>query len=344
MQPVLITGGAGYIGSHTAHQLNQAGIPVVVLDNFSTGHPEAVEGLAVYQGDVADTDLVQEIVKRHGIGSVIHFAGKSIVSESVSNPNVYYYANTSKSFTLFHSLIQAGVKKIVFSSTAAVYGNPMTVPIQEQFPTFPVNPYGQSKLMVEEYLRLLGREYSLKWIALRYFNAAGAAIDGSLGEDHSPETHLIPQVLQAALGMKEFMPVYGGDYDTPDGTCVRDYVHVLDLAEAHRTALESLDRGASGCCFNVGTGCGISVTEILSAAAEVTGQIIPVRMCGRRDGDPAALVADSRLIREELGWKPQYSDLYTILDSAWRWHRKHPCGYAARSKPGRGGEKRLAVL
>lgn len=323
MGNILVTGGAGYIGSHTVKVLLQKGYDVVVLDNLSTGHREAVlvEEDRVYQADIADSKRVQEIVAKHHIDSVIHFAAKSLVGESMQRPDLYFWENTAKSVRFFSALQEVGVKHFIFSSTAAVYGIPDRHPIPEYVETKPINPYGESKLMIEKALYWLEQAYGIKWVALRYFNAAGADLAGEIGEDHSPETHLIPLILQTALGQRDSIQIFGTDYDTQDGTAIRDYIHVLDLAEAHVLALESLIAGMAGGAFNVGTGQGHSVREVIEMARKVTGRPIPAVESPRRIGDPAVLVADASLIQSQLGWQPRYS-LQDIVESAWRWHSK----------------------
>jgi len=329
-----VTGGAGYIGSHTVAELIKAGVPVAVLDNLSTGHREAVAGRHFYEGDIADLELVRFIIKTHEIGSVIHFAAKSLVSESYAQPELYFHENTVKSFAFLEEAVKAGVKQVVLSSTAAVYGIPKVIPISEDSPLEPINPYGASKRMIEEYLQWLGRAHGIGWIALRYFNAAGAALDGQLGEDHRPETHLVPLMLQTALGLRQRLYVYGTDYDTPDGTCIRDYIHVLDLAKAHILALGALESGLPGRALNVGTGRGFSVMEIIQKAEALIGDKLPVEYVERRAGDPPSLVADNSAMKSVLGWEPEHSDLETILSSAMRWYSAHPYGYGEQG-PGR---------
>lgn len=327
VKPVLVTGGAGYIGSHTVEELTQEGIPVVVLDNLTTGHQDAVRAQHFYESDIADTALVEHIIKEHQIQSVIHFAAKSLVGESLAKPELYFYENTVKSFAFFEAAMKAGVKYVVFSSTAAVYGIPANTPIREETRTAPINPYGTSKRMIEEYLEWMGKVHGVKWVALRYFNAAGASLDGSLREDHRPETHLIPLVLQTALGLREKLSVFGADYATPDGTCIRDYVHVVNLANAHILALQALENGLPSQVLNVGTGKGLSVMEVIEKTEEITGLLLSVEHAERRAGDPPILVADNTTIKDVLGWQPQYSNLETILSSAWLWHSTHPNGY-----------------
>jgi len=327
MNPVLVTGGAGYIGSHTVQEFVKRGIPVVVLDNLSSGHIQAVRTSQFYEGDIADALLVEHIIKEHKIQSVIHFAAKSQVGESLAKPEMYFNENTVKSFLFLQRVVEAGVKNLVFSSTAAVYGIPEEIPIRESAVLAPINPYGASKRMIEEYLNWVGRVHGIGWVALRYFNAAGASLDGSMGEDHRPETHLVPIVMQNALGLRNNLAVFGTNYATPDGSCIRDYIHVTDLAEAHIAALQALQEGLPSQVFNVGTGQGFSVIDVVSESQIITGQALAVKYEERREGDPPILVADSSYIRNVLGWKPKYSDLDTILASAWEWHSKHPGGY-----------------
>ncbi len=328
MKPVLVTGGAGYIGSHTAQELIKEGVLVVVLDNLTTGHREAVRAHHFYEGDIADAALVEHIIKKHQIQSIIHFAAKSLVGESFAKPEIYFYENTVKSFMFFEAATKAGVKYIVFSSTAAVYGIPRYIPIREEAILSPINPYGESKRMIEKYLEWMGKVHGIRWVGLRYFNAAGASLDGGLGEDHRPETHLIPLVLQTDLGLREKLSVFGTDYATSDGTCIRDYVHVIDLANAHILALRSLEHGLQSNIFNLGTGKGSSVTEIIEKTKALTGHTFSVEYEERRAGDPPILVADSAVAKSIMGWKPIYSNLETILSSAWRWHNTHPNGYS----------------
>ena len=324
---ILVTGGAGYIGSHTVQALLARGHKVVVVDNLVTGHIIAVPLKApFYEGDISDVELISRIVTDHKVDAVIHFAARSLIEESMTKPDLYFYENTTKTNLFVSTLRENGVNKIVFSSTAAAYGLPEEIPIAEAAKTEPINPYGASKLMIEQSLYWLGKAYGIKWIALRYFNAAGASLDSTMGEDHSPETHLIPLVLKTALGQREAISV-GTDYDTPDGTCIRDYIHVLDLAEAHILALEALDKGVESGVYNVGTGKGYSVREVIEMAKKVTEVDIPVIEVPKGTGDPAILVAKVEKIEKLLGWKAQYSGLETIIWSAWNWHKGHPFGY-----------------
>lgn len=328
MGSILITGGAGYIGSHTVRVLLEKGAQVVVLDSLVTGHREAVPAeVPFYQGDISDAGLVRTVVETHGVEAVIHFAARSLVGESILKPDLYFYENTSKTNLFVSDLLKLGVNKMVFSSSAAVYGLPETVPIPEESPTSPINPYGLSKLMIEASFHWLEKAYGLKWVALRYFNAAGASLDGSIGEEHLPETHLIPLVLKTALGQRDAIQVFGTDYNTMDGTCMRDYIHVLDLAEAHVLALEALDQQINSGIFNVGTGQGYSVLQVINIAKKVTGIDIPVVEVARRSGDPDVLIAKVDKIERTFGLKARYSDLETIISSAWKWHKNNPNGY-----------------
>ena len=331
MGSILITGGAGYIGSHTVQVLLERGAQVVVLDSLVTGHREAVPAeVPFYRGDICDAGLVKTIVESHGVEAVIHFAARSLVGESMAKPDLYFYENMAKTNLLVSNLLQLGVNKIVFSSTAAVYGLPEMVPIPEESPTNPINPYGLSKRMIETSFHWLEKAYGLKWVALRYFNAAGASLDGSIGEDHLPETHLIPLVLKAALGQRDAIQVFGTDYNTLDGTCIRDYIHVLDLAEAHISALKALDQQIDSGIFNVGTGQGYSVRQVIESAKKITGIDIPVIEGARRSGDPDVLIAKVDKIEKTFDLKARYSDLETIISSAWKWHKNNPDGYKSR--------------
>ncbi|MEW6424879.1 MAG: UDP-glucose 4-epimerase GalE [Bacillota bacterium] len=324
---VLVTGGAGYIGSHTVKELVKAGHRVTVLDNLSKGHRAAVRNAAFIQAGLTNKNFLTELLRAQKIEAVMHFAASSLVGESMQRPAVYYQNNVVNGLNLLEAMREAGVPYFVFSSTAAVYGEPVQTPITEDHPALPTNPYGATKLAVEEALAWYYRAYGLKYISLRYFNAAGADPDGDLGEDHDPETHLIPLVLKAALGQLPAVKVFGSDYPTPDGTCIRDYIHVTDLAAAHVLALEALAEGKKSAVYNLGSGNGYSVLEVIETAGRVTGSRLPKIFTARRPGDPAVLVASSEKIRRELGWKPRYGDLPTIIETAWRWHRHHPRGY-----------------
>ncbi|WP_041226411.1 MAG: UDP-glucose 4-epimerase GalE [Candidatus Dehalobacter alkaniphilus] len=328
MKNVLVTGGAGYIGSHTVKVLLEKGFSVVVLDNLLTGHLKALgKEVKYYHGDIADRSLVLNIVKNESIEAVIHFAACSIVSDSIKRPDYYFTENVAKTNRFVASLLMGGVDKVVFSSTAAIYGVPHSVPIPEDAVTQPVNPYGVSKLMIEQMFYWMELSYGLKWVALRYFNAAGAMLDGSIGEDHEQETHLIPLVLKTALGQQKSINVFGDDYQTPDGTCIRDYIHVLDLAEAHIAALYTLEKANKGVVYNVGTGSGYSVKEVIDIAKRITGKNIHVQLAARRQGDPDMLIAKVDKIKNELAWLPHYSGMDTIIGSAWEWLSKNPKGY-----------------
>ncbi|MGB4006817.1 MAG: UDP-glucose 4-epimerase GalE [Halanaerobiaceae bacterium] len=321
MKNILVTGGAGYIGSHVAKKLAEAGFNVIVLDNLSKGHREAVLKGKLIVGDLADVDLLDRIMKEEGIEGVIHLAADSLVGESMEKPGKYYRNNVANGINLLEAMVNNGVEYIVFSSTAAVYGEPEEIPITESHPANPENTYGESKLFFEKILKRYDEIYNLRYVSLRYFNAAGADLSGQIGEAHDPETHLIPIVLEKALGVREKLYIFGADYPTKDGTCIRDYIHVEDLADAHILAIEALAAGLESRIYNLGNGEGYSVREVIEAAEEVTGKKIEAEIAGRRAGDPAVLVASSEKIKKELGWKPLYPDLKTIIESAWRWHK-----------------------
>ncbi len=325
----LVTGGAGYIGSHTVADLLDSGEAVVVVDNLSTGHRQAVPDVPFYLADIGDTAAMVEIMARHRVDAVIHFAAHSLVGESVRDPLKYYDNNVGASARLLSAMTRAGVRHIVFSSTAAIFGDPEHGPIADDHPKEPTNPYGGTKWDIEKMLGWAHRAYGLRSLSLRYFNAAGAHTARPLGEDHHPETHLIPIVLRVALGQRDSVSIFGTDYPTPDGTCIRDYVHVQDLAAAHRLAVQRLRQGeVTQAAFNLGNGTGFSVQHVVDVARQVTGHPIPVVMGARRPGDPAQLVASSERAKRELGWDPQYVDLRDIITSAWHWHSSHPQGYA----------------
>ena len=320
---ILVFGGAGYVGSHTVKHLLDNGYSCVVADNLIYGHREAVDPRAEFvHADLADKYSLQQLFDTHKIEAVIHFAAFTYVGESVTDPQKYYINNVVGTTNLLNAMLQHGVKKIVFSSTCATYGEPQYIPMDEKHPQSPINPYGRTKLMIEQIFADYERAYGLKHIALRYFNAAGCAQDGSIGESHNPATHLIPLVLKAIKGERANIKILGTDYDTPDGTCLRDYIHVEDLALAHRLALEKLD-DYSG-CINLGTGIPTSVKEIISAAENVSGLKCPVEIAPRRAGDPAKLYADNRKAKEILGWQPRYTQIEDIISTAWNWetHRK----------------------
>jgi len=324
---VLVTGGAGYIGSHAVAALLEKGEDVVVVDNLYQGHREAVLGGKLYVGDLRDEAFLARVFAENDIDGVIHFAANSLVGESMQNPGKYYHNNVYGTLCLLEAMKKADVKRIVFSSTAATYGEPEKVPIDEFDRTLPTNAYGETKLAMEKMIRWFDHAHGVKYVSLRYFNAAGAHASGKIGEDHNPESHLIPLVLQVALGQREFISVFGDDYPTEDGTCIRDYIHVSDLADAHVLALDRLRRGGGSAVYNLGNGTGFSVKQVIELSREVTGHPIPARVEARRAGDPAVLVASSERARSELGWKPGRDKLADIISSAWEWHRSHPRGY-----------------
>jgi UDP-glucose-4-epimerase GalE len=324
---VLVTGGAGYIGSHAVKALRQQGATVVVYDNLSAGHRGATTGAsAMVDGDIHDTELVRQTVRKHRVDAVIHFAASLSVGDSVRDPSGYYRNNVTGTLSVLDAMIAENVGHLVFSSTAAVFGNPVETPITETHPTNPINSYGQTKLAIEQALPHFERAYGITSIALRYFNAAGADPDGELGEDHSPEVHLIPRAIDAALGRGTFQ-VFGEDYDTPDGTCLRDYVHVTDLAAAHVLALQSLRNGAASTKYNLGNGRPTSVRTVIDSVERVVGRKVPHTIGPRRPGDPGVLYASSARIRKELGWAPRFEDVDIIVQTAWRWRETHPHGY-----------------
>ena len=322
MKKILVVGGAGYIGSHMVKLLLQQGYDVVTLDNLSTGYRDAVLGGEFIEGDIADRELLDELFNKYPFDGVMHFASFIQVGESVREPAMYYRNNVSNTITLLEEMVKANINHFIFSSTAAIFGEPAYVPIDEQHEKHPINPYGRSKWMIEQVLDDFESAYGFRSTCLRYFNAAGADPDTELGERHEPETHLVPLVLQAASGRRPEITVFGRDYDTPDGTCIRDYIHIVDLCQAHLQALQRLWSGAPSAQFNLGNGQGFSVQEVIETAGKVTGKEIPVVDGERREGDPARLVADSLRAREELGWQPQYDDLETIIRHAWQWERK----------------------
>lgn len=325
---VLVCGGAGYIGSHTVYELIERGHSVVVVDSLIKGHKAAVHNDAkFYLGDIRDEDFMDKVFKENNIDAVIDFAAFSLVGESVNEPFKYYENNVYGTLKLLEAMERAGVKKIVFSSTAATYGEPENDIIVESDKTNPTNPYGETKLTVEKMLKWADNAYGIKFVALRYFNAAGAHISGKIGEDHSPETHLIPIILQTALGQREKMFIFGDDYDTPDGTCVRDYIHVTDLADAHIKALEKLFKTNESGIYNLGNGKGFSVKEVIEKAKKVTGKDFKVEIEARRSGDPSTLIASSEKAIKELGWKPKFNTLDKIIETAWNWHKDHKNGY-----------------
>ncbi|RJE87651.1 UDP-glucose 4-epimerase GalE [Paenibacillus sp. 1011MAR3C5] len=324
---VLVTGGAGYIGSHTVAALLERGEDIVVLDNLQQGHKEALLGGKLYVGDLRDAEVLDRVFTENEIDAIIHFAANSLVGESMKLPGKYYHNNVYGTLCLLEKMNEYNVKKIVFSSTAATYGEPEQVPIDEYDRTLPTNAYGETKLAMEKMMQWFDTAHEIKSISLRYFNAAGAHDSGKIGEDHRPETHLVPIVLEAALGKRPHISVFGDDYDTPDGTCIRDYIHVSDLADAHVLAVDRLRTGADSSVYNLGNGQGFSVKEVIEIARTVTGKEIPALIEPRRAGDPAVLVASSERARSELGWAPSRSELKHIITSAWNWHASRPNGY-----------------
>jgi UDP-glucose 4-epimerase len=329
---VMVTGGAGYIGSHAVRLLMRAGHDVWVWDNLSRGHRGAVPAGRLIEGDLADRPRLAQALTAHRIEAVMHFAAFALVGESVADPALYYSNNVVSTLALLDAMRSAGVARIVFSSTTATYGVPQRIPITEEERRQPINPYGFTKLVIEHALEDYSQAYGLGFAALRYFNAAGATPEGDLGEDHHPESHLIPLVLQVALGQRAHVTIFGDDYPTPDGTCIRDYIHVDDLGAAHVKALEQLEPG-SRMQLNLGTGRGHSVREVVDACRRITGHSIPVVMGSRRAGDPPELVADSRRAQSVLGWTPRYTDIAGIVQTAWNWHRAHPHGYGDFRQP-----------
>jgi len=322
---ILVTGGAGYIGSIVSEILVNSGYDVIILDNLQQGHIAALsEGVEFVQSDLCDADGLDTLFNQKNIDTVMHMAGETVVGTSVTDPKLYFRNNIAGGINLLDAMLNHKVQKIVFSSSAAVYGEPLSTPIDDDQPKLPVNSYGETKLMFEQMLKWYGKAYGLKHISLRYFNAAGAS--NNFGEAHEPETHLIPNVLKAAVSPDNPVSVYGTDYPSNDGSCVRDYVHVIDIAQAHILAMEKLD-ALSGSAYNLGSGKGYSVLEVVDIARQVTGVAIPVEINPRRDGDPAVMVADSSRARSDLGWKPEYPDLKSIVESAWEWIKKYPSGY-----------------
>jgi UDP-arabinose 4-epimerase len=316
---VLVTGGAGFIGSHTCKALAHAGLEPVVLDNLSKGHRAAVRWGPFVHGEVSDRELLRQVMGKYRVEGVIHFAAHAYVGESVYEPRKYFQNNVANTLALLDAMMEVGIKQIVFSSTCATYGPPESLPIGEDHPQRPVNPYGESKLFIERVLQAYGHAYGLRWITLRYFNAAGADPDGELGEDHDPETHLIPLVIHAALGQRPWVDIFGTDYQTPDGTAIRDFVHVTDLADAHVRALHHIRDGGESLALNLGTGTGYSVREVIATVERVGRCSVPVREAPPRAGDPPALVADARRAQFILGWQPRYADLDVIVRTAWAW-------------------------
>ncbi len=332
MTSVLVTGGAGYIGSHAVKALRQQGTRVVVYDNLTAGHRLAVpDGVALVVGDIHDVDRVRATIREHGVEAVMHFAAWLSVGDSVADPSGYYRNNVVGALSVLDAMVAEQVRHFVFSSTAAVFGNPVETPITETHPTTPINAYGETKLAIERALGHYDVAYGVKSIALRYFNAAGADPEGELGEDHAPEQHLIPRAIDAALGRGAFT-IFGEDYDTPDGTCLRDYIHVRDLASAHLLALDALERGATSTRYNLGNGRPTSVRAVVESVGRVVGRAVPCAVGARRVGDPAVLFASSDAIRRELGWTPRFQEIDTIVETAWRWRESHPNGYGDGAK------------
>ena len=325
---ILVLGGAGYIGSHTVYELIDSGTEVVVVDNLLTGFREAVHPKArFYEGDIRDRAFMDSVFEKEEIDGVIHFAASSQVGESMTNPLKYYNNNLCGTEILLESMVAHGIDKIVFSSTAATYGEPESIPILETDRTLPTNCYGETKLSMEKMFQWTSLAHNLRFVSLRYFNACGAHPNGLIGEAHNPETHLIPLILQVPNHQREFISIYGNDYDTKDGTCVRDYIHVNDLAQAHILAMKYLSEGEKSDIFNLGNGVGFTVKEVIETARQITGHSIPAREEARRAGDPSTLIASSEKAKQVLGWKPNYDDLSTIISTAWKWHKSHPDGY-----------------
>lgn len=328
---ILVTGGAGYIGSHTVYKLIEEGRDVVIIDNLETGHIEAIHPKArFYKGDIRDKEFLKDVFSKEKIETVIHFAANSLVGESMKNPLKYYDNNLYGTKVLLNSMIENNIKKIVFSSTAATYGEPEKYPIEETDKTEPSNTYGETKLAMEKMFKWTEVAHDLKYVSLRYFNACGAHESGKIGEAHNPETHLIPLILQVPNGKREFISIFGDDYNTIDGTCIRDYIHVTDLAQAHILAVDYLLAGNKSDIFNLGNGKGFSVKQVIDVARKVTEFDIPEVVSKRREGDPAILIASSSKAKNILGWKPEHESLEEIISSAWKWHKTHPDGYKGR--------------
>ena len=325
---VLVLGGAGYIGSHTVYELIDRGEDTIVIDNLQTGHIDAIHpDSKFYKGDIRDKEFLDNVFKKEKIDAVIHFAASSLVSESMIDPLKYYDNNLYGTMTLLRSMVENNVDKIIFSSTAATYGEPENIPIKETDRTVPINTYGETKLSMEKMFKWVSVAHNIKYVSLRYFNAAGAHKSGKIGEDHLPETHLIPLILQVPNNKRENVKIFGDDYDTKDGTCIRDYIHVTDLAQAHILAIDYLKKTGKSDIFNLGNGVGFSVKEIIDSARKVTGHPIPAEICPRRSGDPAKLIASNDKAERILGWKPVYTKPENIIESAWRWHKNNPSGF-----------------
>lgn len=325
---ILVCGGAGYIGSHAVRQLIDKGEEVIIVDNLETGHEDAIHPKAkFYKVDIRDEKSLNKVFEENKIDEVIHFAANSLVGESMTNPLKYFNNNVHGTEVLLKVMVAHDVNKIVFSSTAATYGEPKNIPILESDETNPTNAYGETKLCMEKMMKWADKAHGVKYISLRYFNVAGAHVSGEIGEDHNPETHLIPLILQVPLGKREFISIFGDDYETHDGTCIRDYIHVTDLADAHILAVHKLREGSESNIYNLGSGNGFTVKEMIEAARKVTEHEIPAKVCERRAGDPAKLVASSEKARRELGWNPKYENVEDMISSAWNWHKNHPNGY-----------------
>lgn len=324
---ILVTGGAGYIGSHTVRELRERGMDVVVYDNLSTGHIQSIDDTPFVKGDLFDVELLRKTFREYGVDSVIHFAAYSLVGESMVNPAKYYHNNVAGTLALLDAMLAENVKYLVFSSSAATYGDCGDGLITENSPQNPTSVYGQTKLMMEQFMQDYDKAYGMKYVALRYFNAAGAHASGEIGEAHNPESHLIPLILQVSNGKREQINIFGDDYPTHDGTCIRDYIHITDLADAHIKALEYLKNGGKSTYYNLGNGNGFSVKEVIDTVEKVVGSPVKKQVVDRRPGDPASLVASSEKIQKELGWKPKYDTLDSIVASAWKWHSTHPDGF-----------------
>lgn len=325
---ILVLGGAGYIGSHTVYELIENGEDVAIIDNLQTGHIKAVHPKArFYKGDIRNREFLDSVFAKEKIDAVIHFAAYSLVGESMEKPLKYYENNLCGTKILLDSMVANGINKIVFSSTAATYGEPESLPILETDKTEPTNPYGETKLAMEKMFKWVGRAHNINFVSLRYFNACGAHVSGEIGEDHAVETHLIPLILQVPNNKREHIYIFGDDYNTKDGTCIRDYIHVTDLAQAHILAVKYLRNGGNSDIFNLGNGIGFSVKEVIETARKVTGHPIPAQISPRRAGDPAKLIASSNKARKILGWKPEHAEIEEIIATAWNWHKKHPNGY-----------------
>ena len=325
---ILVCGGAGYIGSHAVRQLIDKGEEVIIVDNLETGHEDAIHPKAkFYKVDIRDEKSLNKVFEENDIDVVVHFAANSLVGESMTNPLKYFNNNVHGTEVLLKVMLAHDVNKIVFSSTAATYGEPKNIPILESDETNPTNAYGETKLCMEKMMKWADKAHGVKYISLRYFNVAGAHVSGEIGEDHNPETHLIPLILQVPLGKREFISIFGDDYETHDGTCIRDYIHVTDLADAHILAVHKLREGSESNIYNLGSGNGFTVKEMIEAARKVTEHEIPAKVCERRAGDPAKLVASSEKARRELGWNPKYENVEDMISSAWNWHKNHPNGF-----------------